>query len=230
MAQTSPSPTSDATYQDAEVDYTVVYDTYCGWSYGAAEVLQSVVTSGARVQVLHRHLFQGDNAPRLAEGYAEHMTVADGSIAELTGAEYTEAYATNVRGSTTEILESGLTADAAALVRDQGPQAEFELSRQLQRRRFVDGISAQNRSDLVDELVAFGLTREQAERVGTPELRDEAQATSQRAAALMARAGASGVPALIAHRPTGDQLVDISQFYDDPEAGATAARKEARND
>lgn len=213
------------TEQANEFDYTIVYDTYCGWSYGAAEVLGAMADSGARVQVLHRHLFQGDNAPRIAEGKAAHMEQADAKIAELSGAEYSSAYADNVRSSSTEILDSGLTADAAALVADLGPVEELALSRRLQRRRFVEGVSAQDRDDLVAVLVEAGVDPADADRVGSPELQAQANKTSLKAASIMANAGALGVPAVIAHGPEGDSVVDVGQFYRNPAAAAAALRE-----
>lgn len=224
MAENTSTPSQD---NDTAVKYTVVYDTLCGWSYGAADVLDAMVHSGAEVDIVHRYLFQGDRAPLLADGYREHMEDADARIAELSGAEYTDAYAANVRNSPTEQLESGLTADAAALLREIDPSREFELSRRLQKRRFVDGVSAQDRAALVDELVAFGIDRDQAERVGSDDIRKISSSLSKDAAAKMAAAGAQGVPAVIAHSPSGDSVIEVGQFYDNPEAGAEALRQGA---
>ena len=53
----------------------------------------------------------------------------------------------------------GLTAQAAALVHDQGAKAEIKLAQALQKARYVDGISAAN-SDLVRKVLAeFGVDR-----------------------------------------------------------------------
>lgn len=221
----SSTPDDSGAHEADTADYTIVYDTLCGWSYGAAEVLQAMVDSEAKVNVLHRLLFHEDNAPRLAEGKADHMIQADARIHQLTGAQYSEAYAANVRSSQDEILDSGFTADAAALVADRGPVAELELSRRLQRRRFVDGVSAQNRDDIVDILVELGVDRADAERVGDEDLRAKAKQTAGRAAQTMARAGARGVPAVIAHGPDGDRVIEVSAFYDNP-ASATDAFNE----
>lgn len=203
-------------------DYTIVYDTVCGWCYGAARVLEAMVDSGARIQLLHRYLFQGNNAPQLADGYATFMTKADARIAQLTGAQFSDAYARHVRNSPTEQLESGYTADAASLIHELGPTKELEFSRLLQQRRFIDGTSAQNREDIVDILIGFGVDRGAAERVGGPELRAHTQQTAARAIAAMDRAGAVGVPAIIAHCPDGDELIDVSRFYDNPATAAVA--------
>lgn len=218
--QTTDHPTNST-------DYTIVYDTLCGWSYGAAEVMTAIVDSGASVRLLHRHLFQGDNAPVLADSYVGPMTEADQRIEQLTGAEFSADYATNVRGSATEVLDSGLTADAAALLHEQGASTELAFSRHLQRRRFVDGVSAQDRDDLVEALVAFGVDRAEAELVGSAELRDRANKVSTDATAAMTAAEAVGVPAVIAHGTEGDHLVDLARFYREP-ASAVATLNESR--
>ncbi len=222
------SNSDEADASKTNIEYTVVYDTFCGWSYGAAAVLRALASSGARVEVIHRHLFEGDNAPLLAEGYGSRMEVFDARIASLTGVEYSDRYASDVRGSTTEVLESGLSADAATLVRERGPADELELSRRLQQRRFVDGVSGQNREDVIDVLVDFGVERQLAERIGQPELRAETRAQAERAREAMAAAGAVGVPAVIAHRADGDQVIDLASFYDDPEAAVAALIAEER--
>lgn len=197
-------------------DYTIVYDTLCGWSYGASNVLQAVIDSGATVRLLHRYLFEGDNALVLSEGKADQMAVADARISELTGQPFRAAYVKNVREATSEVLDSGMTADAASLVRDQGAAQEFALSRRLQERRFVDGVSGQNRDDVIAVLGEFGIDRAEADRIGGSELRAEAIAMSEQARAAMAEAGAVGVPALIAHHEDRDELIDIGRFYQRP--------------
>ncbi|WP_282154123.1 hypothetical protein [Ruegeria atlantica] len=49
--------------------FTYIYDTYCGWCYGAAPVIDALIESGADVTVMHRHLFQGANAYRMGDGF-----------------------------------------------------------------------------------------------------------------------------------------------------------------
>lgn len=89
---------------------TIINDTGCGWCYGASPVFDALVASGAKVEVLHKHLFAGHNAPRLAVGKGTMIAKADAQIAALTGQVLSEAYTTNILRSTSEVLAADHTA------------------------------------------------------------------------------------------------------------------------
>lgn len=197
--------------------FTIIYDTYCGWCYGAAPVFDALVTTGAEVEVLHRHLFQGDNAPKMSEGKGAYILKADARIADLTGQTFSDTYAKNVVMSGTEILESGYTAQAAALVHDQGSEREFEVRHKLETLRFIDGVSAQDRDAIVAALVELGVDPAEADKIGTPELAARAAETLRRANALMQQVGSAGVPTVVEHTDAGPVAVNHTAFYGRPQ-------------
>ncbi|MEM9279766.1 MAG: DsbA family protein [Pseudomonadota bacterium] len=201
----------------SDTKFLIIYDTYCGWCYGAAPVFDALVASGANVEVLHRHLFQGPLAVRMADGKGAHVLKADARIGELTGQEFSKKYTENVVLSDTEILESGYTAQAAALVHDQGPEKEFAIRNRLETARYIDGVSASNREAVVSALIAEGIPEEDAQKIGTPELAEKAKELSEKAEAAMMTVGAYGVPTVI--KVEGDKFtqVDHSAFYGQPE-------------
>lgn len=198
---------------------TIIYDTYCGWCHGAADVFDTIEASGAEVEVLHRHLFEGDYRPRMSEGkgaqITEHLIPR---IEALTGQSFTQAYKDKIAGSPSEELASAYSAQAAALVHDEGTEREFAIRRKLEELHFGQGVSSTDRDTIVAALIEEGIAPEQAEKLGTPELEAKAEALANRAKALMAAVGARGVPAVV--RTSGDKvsLVDHQAYYGRAEA------------
>jgi len=196
--------------------FIVVYDTYCGWCYGAHPVFEALVASGADVQTYHRHLFQGPNAHKMADGFGAQAEQYDMRIGQMSGQPFSQDYVQNILRSPTEVLASGLTAQAACLIHAQGAQAELALAARLQKARYVEGVSAADTASVVTALVAAGLPQAEADRLGTAELLAQTADIASQAATWLDRVGARGVPALI--KVQGDQLtpVDVGALMGDP--------------
>ncbi|WP_319520651.1 DsbA family protein [uncultured Martelella sp.] len=197
--------------------FTYIYDTYCGWCYGAEPVITALIESGAAVEVFHRHLFQGANAHRMGDGFGRMAMQYDRRIATLSGQEFSDTYISNILSAPDEVLESGLTARAAALIHDRGAKAEMALAARLQRDRFVNGRSAADKAAVTATLAEAGVTADLADGA------EKARAISEQAAALLARYGLSGVPALLRHDGDNTQIVNIGDFYQTPERIAAIA-------
>lgn len=200
-----------------DTKFTIIYDTYCGWCYGAAPVFDALLDTGVEVDVLHRHLFQGPLAYRMNAGKGALVLKADARIHQLTGQEFSDTYKENVVLSDTEVLASDLTAQAAALVHDQGAHKEFALRRRLENARFIDGKLASNRTAVIDALLAEGVSASDANQIGTPALVAKADTMSRKAQDLMALVGSQGVPTVL--RVVGSKItqIDHSAFYGQPE-------------
>ncbi len=196
----------------------VIYDTFCGWCYGAAPVFDAIVDAGENVEVFHRHLFEGSAAPRMSEGKGDQILTLVPEVEALTGQPFSQAFKDKIARSQTEVLESGLSAQAAALVHDLGPQKEFAVRHRLETLHFGEGVSSADRQAIVNALIAEGVAPREAERIGTPELEAEAAALANRAKALMAKVQSRGVPTVLKIR--GDQVtrLDHEAFYGRSEA------------
>lgn len=191
--------------------FTYIYDTYCGWCYGASPVVHALIDSGADITVMHRHLFQGAHAARMADGFGKMAEQYDKRIASLSGQEFSQAYVNNILRSPTEVLDSGLTALAAALIHEHGAKAEMALAAQLQKARYVDGQSAADRDVITKALALAGIT---APLESAKARADQMQAQAE---ALQAQYGISGVPGLLRHDKDGTSQINISEFYKAPE-------------
>ncbi|WP_108862418.1 hypothetical protein [Ruegeria sp. Alg231-54] len=197
--------------------FTYFYDTYCGWCYGAALVINTLIECGADVTVMHRHLFQGANVYRMGDGFARMALQYDRQIEQLTGQEFSPVYVQDILGNPDEVLDSGLTAYAAALVHDQGAKAEMMLAHDLQQARYVDGISAGNSEAVHSALLEFGVNRP------LDEGRNHTRQISTDAANLQSRVGSQGVPTLVMQTDGGTTQVDVSPYYNLPEEIAALA-------
>ena len=201
-----------------EEKLVVIYDTFCGWCYGAAPVFDSLVEKNDNVEVLHRHLFKAPYSPKMSEGKGAQILQTLPHLEALTGQVVSEAFKTNIALSDTEVLESGLSAQAAALVHEMGPEKEFALRHRLEHLHFGEGMSTNNRQAIVDALIAEGVAPEEAEKIGTPELEAKAKEYADRAQSLMTAVGSCGVPTVL--KIEGDEIkqVDHQAFYGQPEA------------
>lgn len=196
--------------------FTIIYDTYCGWCYGASRVLEALVDIVPEAEVYHSYLFQGPNSHKMSEGFGAQAESFDARIGQLSGQEFSQLYVQNVLKGPDEVLESGLTAQAAALVHPRGAVAEMALAGRLQKARFVDGKSAQDQSHIAQVLLALGADQSDVDRLGTPELAALALERSQKASTIMHKARANGVPCVLMRDETGAHQVNLAAFYQDP--------------
>lgn len=197
--------------------FTYIYDTYCGWCYGASKVIEALIDSGADMQLMHRHLFQGANAHRMADGFGQMALQYDRQIANLTGMAFSQRYVDNVLQNPEEVLDSGLTAQAAALVHDKGARAEFALAKALQEARYVNGLSASDETPVYEALKAAGVSDSLAS--GTKRAAEIRSAATR----IMAQVGAQGVPILLMHRNNHTRTISIADYYSNPAAIAAFA-------
>ena len=192
-------------------NFTIIYDTYCAWCYGAAPVLEALLDTG-KTKLFHYYLFQGGNAHRMADGFGTHAAVIDARISLLTGQPFGAAYKRNILQSETAVLDSTLAAQAAYLAHELGPEAESKLAAMLQRGYFVEGRSTQDAAFISDSLASLGIS---GKKLRTPKLENAAQERAAEAARINRLAGSQGVPTVLRHAET-TEIVDLSQFYHSP--------------
>jgi len=199
-----------------DTKFIIIYDTYCGWCYGAHPVLTAVAKGAAQVKAYHRHLFQGANAHRMANGFGAQAEKYDAQIGQMSGQPFSKTYVEKILRSETEVLASELTALAAAGVRERGALAEMSLAGRLQKARFVDGVSAHDRDPIIQALIAEGVPRLEAENFDNEDNVDKAEASTRTANDWMNAVGAKGVPTLITIRDDKMSTVDLTVLMSDP--------------
>jgi len=207
--------------------FIIIYDTYCGWCYGAAPMFDALVESGVEVEVLHRNLFRDLNRPRLSDGKGAAIIESDAKIAALTGRHFSQSYIDGVVLSQSEVLDSTYTAHAAALVHELGVEREFSLRKRLENNRFTQGISAQDRDSVVNALLDEGLSENSACRVGSEDLAKVADATASRASQLMSQVGSTSVPTILRVSDGTLEVIDHSAYYGNPTAIKQLATRNA---
>ncbi|MEM1039141.1 MAG: hypothetical protein AAGI12_06680 [Pseudomonadota bacterium] len=192
--------------------FTYIYDTYCGWCRGAHPTIAALIKSGAHLEMLHVHLFQGANAHRMADGFGKVALAHDTRVAGLSGQDFDQRYINQVLQSSTEVLDSTFTAWAAAAVHNQGAEAEIKLAHDLQNQRYLEGVSAQNRGAVEAAIARLGVT------AALEEGAEAAAQISARAREMLAHLNLNGVPQLIVEDNGRCSALSIADFYKTPTA------------
>ncbi|WP_421863748.1 DsbA family protein [Motiliproteus sp.] len=205
----------------SDPQFTLIYDTYCGWCYGAAPIFDVLVQADIHITALHRRLFQGGAQLKMSNGFGQFAERADQRIAQQTGQPFSQTYVTQILRSKTEELNSELTARAAVLVHPQGAATEMALAHRLQKARYVDGLSASDPEPIIaalQPLLDGSMTEQQIRAaLASESLSVEATAIAQRAEALMQRVGSSGVPTLVCTVNGQHQVISLEPFFQAPE-------------
>ncbi|MEU5396014.1 DsbA family protein [Streptomyces tibetensis] len=193
-----------------------VFDAYCGWSHGFSRTLREVASRHPEldVDVVSGGLFTGPRRVPIREfGYVQG---ANAKIAELTGAEFGEAYDRLIADGSF-VMDSEAAARGVAALRQVAPAREVELATTLQRAFYVDGRSLSDPATYRKVAEEAGLDADAViAAFEAPRAQEAAQADFRRAAAL----GVTGFPTLIA--VDGDRVTPLAY------GNATATEVEQR--
>ncbi|MGW1675503.1 DsbA family protein [Streptomyces sp. NPDC002324] len=181
-----------------------VFDAYCGWSHGFSGTLREVVSRHPElsVEVVSGGLFTGARRVPIREfGYVQG---ANAQIAELTGAEFGEAYEELIADGSF-VMDSEAAARGVAALRQAAPDRASALATDVQHAFYADGRS-------LSDPVTYGWVAEAAgldadavvSAFASPEVRAAAEADFRRAAEL----GVTGLPTLLA--VDGDSVIPLA--------------------
>ncbi|MFH8492787.1 DsbA family protein [Streptomyces coeruleorubidus] len=171
-----------------------VFDAYCGWSHGFSATLREVVARrpGLPVEAISGGLFTGPRRVPIRE--FGHVQGANARIAELTGAEFGEAYERLVADGSF-VMDSEAAARGVAALRRTAPDRAPELAAAVQHAFYVDGLSLSEAATYRAVAQAAGLdTDAVVSAFQGPEASYAAAEDFHRAAEL----GVSGFPTLLA--------------------------------
>ncbi|SFN40497.1 putative protein-disulfide isomerase [Streptomyces sp. cf124] len=188
-----------------------VFDAYCGWSHGFSGTLSEVVARhpDLPVEVVSGGLFTGSRRVPIREfGYVQG---ANAEIAQLTGAEFGEAYERLIADGSF-VMDSEAAARGLAALRAAAPDRAAEFAVELQRVFYVDGLSLSDPATYRKIAEDAGLD---ADAVVTafesPGTKAAAQADFRRAAAL----GVTGFPTFLA--VDGDRVIGLAHGRGTPD-------------
>ena len=117
-----------------------VFDAYCGWSHGFSGTLHEVASRHPELplEVVSGGLFVGSRRVPIREfGYVQG---ANAKIAELTGAEFGDAYERLIADGSF-VMDSEAAARGVAALRQAAPVRAAELAIALQQAFYADGLS-----------------------------------------------------------------------------------------
>ncbi|EON90553.1 DSBA oxidoreductase [Marinobacter lipolyticus SM19] len=197
-----------------------LFDPLCGWCYGAAPALSSLLeVPGATIELLPTGLFAGEGARPMDDDFAAYAWNNDQRIARLTGQSFTERYREEVLGDRRQFFDSGPATVALTAVSLTAPARELDVLKAIQCARFVDGKNITDLKLLASLLASLGL-EEAAAVVEHPdtELLEANRIRIQRAGTLMWELGARGVPVFVADTGKEHRMLQSSAIYSDPRA------------
>ncbi|MDX2602072.1 DsbA family protein [Streptomyces caniscabiei] len=181
-----------------------VFDAYCGWSHGFSGTLSEVVARhpDLPVEVVSGGLFTGSRRVPIREfGYVQG---ANAQIAQLTGAEFGEAYERLIADGTF-VMDSEAAARGLAALRAAAPDRAAEFAVALQRVFYVDGLSLSDPATYRKIAEDAGLDADAVVTAfAAPGTKAAAEADFRRAAAL----GVTGFPTFLA--VDGDHVTELA--------------------
>lgn len=199
---------------------TYLFDPLCGWCYGAVPVLHELAQHH-RIQALPTGLF-AEPGRTMSEAFARHAWRNDQRIAELTGQVFSEAYRDRILQVGTP-FDSTRIIMALTAVAQTAPGQVLAASHALQHARYVDGRDNTDAAVIADVLKNLGLD-DAAAKLDAPHTAEQAAAAIAQGRALAAKHRIQGVPNMIVHTPTGEQVLPSGLLYDAPQCLARLER------
>ncbi|WP_149828446.1 DsbA family protein [Streptomyces tailanensis] len=184
-----------------------VFDAYCGWSHGFSATLREVVSRhpDLPVEVVSGGLFTGPRRVPIRE--FGHVLGSNAKIAELTGAEFGEAYERLIADGSF-VMDSEAAARGVAALRKAAPDRAAEPATVLQHAFYVDGLSLSEPDTYRKVAEQAGLD---AAAVVTAFQAPETQATAAADFRRAAELGVTGFPTLLAAE--GDRVTALAHGH-----------------
>ena len=197
-----------------------IFDTLCGWCYGATPALsraKDAFGDALAITLLHGGLFTGNNAhsmPEMRPIALEH----DKRIHELTGRPFSDAYIANIVMNDDVVHDSTPTALAHHVVKRLAPDMLLDYLLAAQHARFVEGQDLTNWSVHVPLVRPFGITSKQFFDgfYIDDNIRTTMNEEFRLARELMNTVGADGFPAIILKRENEMTLIPHGSLLKKP--------------
>lgn len=198
---------------------TYLFDPLCGWCYGASDIIvQLAAKKGLSVVLMPSGLFCGWNALPMDDAMASHSWKTDQRIARLTGKTFSADYRSRILGDRKGRVDSRLATAALTAVSLTDPAQELTALRRIQTARFIEGRDVTSGAVLHQILTDLQLGRAaQMVQDAPPALAQTSRDRIVASEALMARLGASSVPALVIGDDTGQRLITTDVMFENPD-------------
>ncbi len=139
------------------------FDGYCGWCWGMSEVIGRLVQEFAdrfRFSAISGGLITGERIGPLGE-FGAYIEKAIPRVAEMTGAQFSEAYIARIRDRTT-LQDSRVPAAVFAAVLAAKPGTEtIQLAHDILALNFTEGRDISRYREYAGLLTAYGLDEKQ---------------------------------------------------------------------
>lgn len=189
------------------------YDPMCGWCYGATPLIEYIANSDKFKLQLHPGGMLA--ARKIEASFRQHILDSDKRIAELTGAQFGQAYIDRVASNEALILDSYLTTRAVLVAESLGVNP-FNMLKAIQKAHYMDGKSVNERATLdalaLELKLDQNLWQEKMQDLAGVE-NDVISNTQQ----IMAQLGVQGYPTLILEDQGELKRLPHTEFYGRPQ-------------
>jgi putative protein-disulfide isomerase len=197
-----------------------LFDPLCGWCYGAAPVVSSLLkVPGLNVKLQPTGLFSGAGARPMDAAFAAFAWSNDQRIQGMTGQPFSAQYRERVLAGRLQMFDSGPAALTLTAVSLTAPAQEFDTLKAIQHARYVDGSDITSWAVLVNLLLGLGL-KDAAAQIAQPDaaLLSAYRSREAQAQGLMRELGARGVPTLMLESGAKRQVLNLDPGNSDPQA------------
>ena len=122
---------------DAVLHY--VFDPFCGWCYGAAPLVESLLKiNGLKVSLHGGGMMAGRARQQVTPQLRDYVLQHDQRIAEMSGQPFGEAYKNGPLGDRSAVFDSE-PPTTAILAAEQLGERGLDMLKRIQRAHFIDG-------------------------------------------------------------------------------------------
>lgn len=189
------------------------FDPMCGWCYGATSLLAAIAANSEIVLDLHPGGMLDNKA--IEPDFRKHILASDKRIAQMTGAEFGEAYIQRVQGSDKMVLDSFITARAILTAQQLGV-TPLDMLKAIQSAHYFAGRQV-NRPEVLEQLaVSLGVESTVWQNAIAAKQNLEREEI-QKSHLLMQKLKIQGYPTLILETDKKFTLLPHNRFYGKPE-------------
>lgn len=199
---------------DAVLHY--VFDPFCGWCYGAASLVETVLKiNGLKVALHGGGMMVGRARQQVTPQLRDYVLHHDQRIAQMSGQPFGEAYKSGLLRDTTAVFDSE-PPTTAILAAEQLGSRGLDMLKRIQHAHFIDGQKVADQAVLRSLAIDIGLAGAEFERAyaslaGAPTLEHITDSRS-----LLSQVGGQGFPTFALVHNQQVSVLDFGRYLGHP--------------
>jgi putative protein-disulfide isomerase len=184
-----------------------VFDTMCGWSYGASDVITKVHEKYKEVydfNLVPGGMWAGDNVKIMDSGLREFINDNNLEVEKSTGKSFGDGYSRKVLQSSSVVLDSFPGAKAVIIVQNIKKEVAFSFLKNIQDAFFLHGKDMNNIKVYMDIADSFNISGEEFQKLyNSEEIKEETLKCFEKAKAM----GVETFPSIVAEEDNKTNII-----------------------